>query len=161
MSFAVEQEKGNFKGRVFGGFNRKDVIDYIESLAAERNDLALENRKLSGRVEALEEKLEELRQDGPASSELPDQEELVRARAEQVIENARGILSDVRRAYEELCGDIGINVSQADHELKTASSRLTALQDTLKNAGERLSALDTELDIMPLDGQEAENAGSL
>ena len=50
----LEQEKGNFRGRLFGGFNRRDVIDYIEVLAGERGELERENQKLRERIWELE-----------------------------------------------------------------------------------------------------------
>ncbi len=50
----MEQEKGNFRGRLFGGFNRRDVIDYIEVLAGERGELERENQKLRERIWELE-----------------------------------------------------------------------------------------------------------
>lgn len=151
--FCLEQEKGNFKGRVFGGFNRRDVIAYIESLAKERNALAMENQTLRGRVDALEERLEERR--------LPDHDELVLARAREVLRNANGILDELKRSYGELCGDININISQADHELKAVAGKLAALQDSLRAAGERLEGMSAELEIMPLEGAEAADAEDL
>ena len=48
-----DRDKG-FRGQFLGGFNRRDVLDYIEELSAERNSLAAENEKLRNRVDALE-----------------------------------------------------------------------------------------------------------
>lgn len=162
----MSEEKGNFKSRVFGGFDRRDVIQYIESLAKERNALALENQKLRGQVEALEDRVSELSSRRPeepedaagapecATPELPGQEELVSARVREVLDNAHGVLNDARSAYKQICGDININASQADHELRAVSAKLTALQESLRAAGERLEAMDAELEIMPLQGPE-------
>ena len=78
----MEQEKGNFKSRVFGGFNRHDVIDYIETLATERNELSRENERLRGQVEALEERLEEVSQPAPEPEVQPEddgRQELLKA----------------------------------------------------------------------------------
>ncbi len=66
----LEQEKGNFRGRLFGGFNRRDVIDYIEVLAGERGELERENQKLRERIWELENP--EAGTDG-AESVLPEE----------------------------------------------------------------------------------------
>lgn len=156
----MEKEKGNFKSRVFGGFNRRDVIGYIETLARERNDLARENQSLRGRIEALEERLSELEdrpEEVPVTPKLPAQDELVLARARKILDNAHGILGETMRAYRELCGDLNINAAQAEHELRGVSGKLAALRETLNDAGERLSVLDAELDIMPLAGGEGDD----
>ncbi len=137
MIFAVEQEKGNFKGRVFGGFNRHDVIDYIEKLAGERNGLLLENQKLRGQVDALEERLEQAREQNP--------DEEVRTVAAEALEDTRRVLEDVKASYDGICGDLNINVSQAAHELDVVGAKLAALQETLKSAGERLDAVSEKL----------------
>lgn len=57
-----------FKGKLFGGFDRRDVVEYIEKLAGERNDLKVEKLRLqdekdawSAREEAMQAELEALR----------------------------------------------------------------------------------------------------
>lgn len=150
MIFAVEQEKGNFKSRVFGGFNRHDVIDYIEGLARERNDLLRDNQNLRGKIEALEERLD-------AAQEQAEPDESDRDIAAKALEETRGILEDVRRQYDGVCGDLNINVTQAAHELGVVNAKLSALQDTLKTAGERLDAVSERLQ----SAGETENAEDL
>ena len=113
--FAVRGEKGNFKGRVFGGFNRHDVIDYIETLAAERNTLARENERLRGKIEALEERLE-------TPSDRPEPEAPACAAAEALEEERRELrraaqealraLREVKSQYDTVCADIKVNASQ-------------------------------------------------
>lgn len=49
---------GRFKLNVFGGFNRKDVIEYIESIYSEISDSERENRELRARYESLEMQLD-------------------------------------------------------------------------------------------------------
>ncbi len=160
----MEQEKGNFKSRVFGGFNRQDVIGYIESLAKERNDLKRENGALRGKVEALEDRLAELSggEDAPcATPALPDQEALVRARVEEVLRNAHAALAEIRDAYQALAGDVRQSAGETAASLMSLAGKLGELQAALQEGEERLEALDTELDIMPLTGAEAQDAESL
>lgn len=160
----MEQERGNFKSRVFGGFNRHDVIGYIEALAKERNDLKRENVALRGKVEALEDRLAgcaPAEDDACAAPDLPDQETLVRARVEEVLRNAHAALAEVRDAYDALSGDIRQSVGETAAELMSLAEKLGKLQAALQEGEERLEALDTELDIMPLTGAEAQDAESL
>ena len=42
-----------FRGKIFGGFNRRDVADYIEMLAADRNRLKAKVDELEGQVRSL------------------------------------------------------------------------------------------------------------
>lgn len=160
----MEQEKGNFKSRVFGGFNRHDVIGYIEALAKERNDLKRENVALRGKVEALEDRLAghvPAEDDACVTPNLPDQETLVRARVEEVLRNAHAALAEVRDAYRALSGDICQSAGEAVADLTALAEKLGKLQAALREGEERLTALDAELDIMPLTGAEAPNAESL
>jgi len=46
-----------FRGRLFGGFDRRDVVDYISRLADERNQAIVERDQLFERVAQLEEEL--------------------------------------------------------------------------------------------------------
>lgn len=49
-----KREPGSFRGNVFGGFNRKDVLAYITSVYEELDHVQLENDMLHERCEELE-----------------------------------------------------------------------------------------------------------
>lgn len=134
----MKGERGNFKGRVFGGFNRHDVIDYIETLAAERNELSCENERLRGQINALEERLEQ-------EPEEPVEQEDSRRELRDALEEAREVLNGVKSEYDAVCTDIKINATQTDHELKLITAKLTGLQASLADAGKRLEAIGAEL----------------
>lgn len=134
----MKGERGNFKGRVFGGFNRHDVIDYIETLAAERNELSRENERLRGQINALEERLEQ-------EPEEPVEQEDSRRELRDALEEAREVLNGVKSEYDAVCTDIKINATQTDHELKLITAKLTGLQASLADAGKRLEAIGAEL----------------
>ena len=136
---AVEQEKGNFRGRVFGGFDRQDVIDYIESLATERNALSRENQELRERLWELEER--------SSAPEEPDSADERRREIAGALEEARALLRSVKGEYDALCADVKINAAQAEGELKTVSARLSGIQAALGAAGERLEEIGDRLRI--------------
>ena len=130
--FSVEKERGNFKGRVFG-FDRRDVIGYIETLAGERNRLAQENQTLRGKLEALEERL--------AQQEAAQEEPSAQEQMDEAMNKALETLDTLRADFDGLLGDVRINVSQSKDELRGVCEKLDKLTETLKAAGERLGAL--------------------
>ena len=130
--FSVEKERGNFKGRVFG-FDRRDVIGYIETLAGERNRLAQENQTLRGKLEALEERL--------AQQEAAQEEPSAQEQMNEAMNKALETLDTLRADFDGLLGDVRINVSQSKDELRSVCEKLDKLTETLKAAGERLGAL--------------------
>lgn len=138
----MKGERGNFKSRVFGGFNRHDVIDYIETLAAERNELSRENERLRGQIDALEEGLD--REPQPVPEEPVEQEDS-RRELRVALEEVREVLNGVKSEYDAVCTDIKINATQTDHELKLIAAKLTGLQASLAAAGKRLEAIGAEL----------------
>ena len=55
-------EERSFKISAVGGFNRKDVIEYIEQLLSQLEEERAENRRKDERIEDLERKLEQYEQ---------------------------------------------------------------------------------------------------
>ena len=53
-------EKGNFRTRLFGGFNRQDVISYIEELASRRTACEKERDRLRGELDAANDRVSSL-----------------------------------------------------------------------------------------------------
>jgi len=83
----TEDKNGNFRGSVFGGFNRKDVAAYIGKVARETNDykeecskLKTENKELLSRLEALTHELTEL---DAKNEELKGEIERLEAQSEE------------------------------------------------------------------------------
>lgn len=83
----TEDKNGNFRGRVFGGFDRKDVAAYISKVARETNDykeecakLRCENRELSSGIEGLTGQISAL---NAKNEELKSEIERLEARSEE------------------------------------------------------------------------------
>ena len=85
--------ENGFRGKLFGGFNRKDVADYIEKLAAERNRLKAEADQR--RNEAL--------------SRAAQNEELSRLLGE-----ARKVADEARAHAEELAAQVRAGITRAE-----------------------------------------------
>ena len=120
-------EAQGFKRRAFGGFDRKDVINYIEELAEERNALAAENKKLRAELERCSE-FAELSGDADDSAK-----------------NADEILAELEKEYSILCADVDVNLAHVKCETDNVEERLKKLSDALKDAGGRISSLRTNL----------------
>ena len=130
--FMTEEKIGNFRGKVFGGFNRKDVAAYIARVARETNEhkeqcakLNTENKGLSSRLEELTRQLSELNAE---NQELRDQVEKLEAQCEE-----NGVLKDTIAAMQaKIDGDAEI-ISGYDK----MRSRLSELEvEALKRAQE-------------------------
>jgi len=55
-----KREEGRFRGNLFGGFNRKDVLTYITSIYGELEQTHMENEALHERCDQLENLLQNL-----------------------------------------------------------------------------------------------------
>jgi len=53
-------EKAFFRKKVFGGFNRDDVVKYIAKIAEERNEALAAKEKIKKEMQALEDEIKSL-----------------------------------------------------------------------------------------------------
>ena len=151
-------EIGNFKGRLFGGFDRKDVIAYIEESAAELESLEAENEKLRGTVAELEARIQEMEE---AAKAVPSPEEVAAecdARCKVIMDEYRAEMRSLRTEYGTFYAELRTNVAQADHELSRVTGKLAGLQSALNAGGVRLAALLSNVDHVPAAIAEAREA---
>ena len=153
----MRDNKG-FRGKFLGGFNRGDVLDYIEKLSSERNSLAEENEKLRGRIEALENhgSAEYQPDTAPeaAQENAPDnEEETAKTNAAAVIERTGALLEDIERRYEILRADVEVGTAHVKCEMDNVSERFDAINEALRTAGEGISALREELGSRSRSGE--------
>ncbi len=125
-------ETKNFKSVAFGGFDKEEVIQYIQKTAQENTDaqeaLLRENNDLRAENEALQKKLDLL---------LREQEDSARKEAEELrgkIESLSAELEELRpqaQSYQEVraqVGDIECQARRRASELESATTaRLNAL----------------------------------
>lgn len=134
-------ETGNFKTKMFGGFNRRDVASYIESLAQERNTLLEENEKLTAELEQLRNA-----QAAAQSSEEPEAAPAASAEsAKETLDEAAELLKELKAAYDAIKSDIDVSTSHAKCELTKLSDTMTSLNNIFSNYGARLDELEAKL----------------
>jgi cell division septum initiation protein DivIVA len=162
----MTQETGNFKSKLFGGFDRQDVINYIEVLAGERNSLREENEKLTEKVAELEARCAEFPDaddDAPSDTEgeVSSDDDAVNDTAEkcaQLIDHANEIILDIKSQYDAICGDIKINVTQAEFDMSQLAIKNKNLSDSLNAADSRFAELLAEIEKLKNPLQDTESS---
>ena len=114
----------NFKTRVFGGFDREDVISFIEKTSLEHQKrvsaLEEENKRLSDRCGAAEAEVQALREQSRAElAAAAELEELKRKFAALTAENEqlRGEAEEYRRMKDHIA-DIEISAHRRTEEFR-------------------------------------------
>ena len=157
----MTQERGNFRGRLFGGFNRKDVINYIEALAEERNKLAQENAQLKEQMEAIAESQQASEISENDNRDIQEKSEYVKVEPSVNCGGAaaeiRETVLQMRNSIEAFQRDIRINVINAQSEIADITAKFTEILGAVESVEERLESLDREfIDI----GEQSEKGGT-
>ena len=162
----MEPTANTLRGRLFGGFDRRDVVEYIEQLAAQRNALLQENEALKEQLSVMEEQrasapvlpdedapaddlaaaveefLEKVQKD-MQSAEVSEQEEKKEAERK-----ADQLLAELEEKFQDTKTDVEVTTSHMRCELQKMSDMLSALSLALESTGRRIHELRT--------GQESE-----
>lgn len=123
-------EIGNFRTCLFGGFNRNDVIKYVELLAGQRNSY-------KERVSSMEDEIDELRL------------ALEKAREEK-IEAQEEALRTGKETYEKvmaITGDLMEEISRASEDISSMTENIIAQQ-------EKIGGFAASMNQMLLDAKE-------
>ena len=142
-----------FRKRFLGGFNREDVIDYIEKLAQERNKLQAEKAaaeqavsKLAGELETLRHEVEEARK-----TEFEDRENKIAA-----VIAALKTFADLETTLSDLSQDVFRISERAREEFNTARSNIAELPVILEQADKRFAEILTVFgDVSAADTEDA------
>ena len=146
-------ENGNFRSKFFGGFDRRDVIDYIEKLAEERNSLRGENELLQERVSQIEVQLSEKSVENSCRiSQLEAELDAERTKSceamEMAIEGAEEIVREFRQRYEELRSDVEISLAHTRCEITKTSECVDRMYSAFVVAGTRLDEIEEAISNM-------------
>ena len=127
-----------------GGFNRKDVVQYIEYLNSKHNNTV---NQLKSENQALKEELEALRSGKELSEELPcadeqlpenlaDAELEAYRRAERVERSAKERSEEIYRKATATLAEASAQLDSAVQHYSTAAETIGAQIDALRNAVE-------------------------
>lgn len=102
-----ENASGNFRGSIFGGFKRADVVEYIKNLSVEMDECRRQRESYEQRCCELEEQLsltnentEQLKRENTELSERVKKLEYVERKADE-LQNELDSISEAAKAYEE------------------------------------------------------------
>ena len=166
-------DSGTFRSKLFGGFDRNDVANYIEKLAAERNDYIVECRDLEVKVQDLsdeierlkaefteqlssqekahEEQIEELTAD--YENKLAEAEKAVREAEQRAEEKRTAELDAAKAVLDELLGSFGdaesdtrLLLDRIGADLAEAGKKLEKMPDVLTSSKDRLTEIRQKLD---------------
>ena len=132
-----------FRKRFFGGFNRKDVVEYIGRLAQERNDFEAAKDKAEREARNLSDEIAELRRETEQTKRLMDDD--MRSKA-SVFKAAGGAFTEFEITFNELCAEIEAAALSVFSELKNAGIITAKFPPILAEAGERIEGLRAEFD---------------
>ena len=127
-----------FRNRFMGGFNKKDVINYITMMAKERNELTEAKNKAVSDARSLAAEVASLRR------ELEEMSRLVREDNKQkaaVFAAASDVFSEFETAFIDLRSEIEEATIDVSEELKKTCDTVAKLPAVLVEAGERLEEL--------------------
>ena len=137
----MENEKGNFRSSVFGGFNRQDVANYIEKLSAERNRYKEESADLRDKADGLEDTVEQLK---AQIEELENQAAELKAQLDeanaQVIKFKEPIIKAVD-TFDEVTLALNEFKSAFEADAKSAADLSAAASDSITKLCEYVGSI--------------------
>ena len=129
----MAQERGSFRRKLFGGFDRTDVINYIETVAEQRNKYQAEAQRYANESVELHTKLDNL------TAQLQDKDARF-ADTSKELDTARKELNDVWKELRETMDELETVKGQLERvskELVAKSAQydkdITAAQKALEN----------------------------
>ena len=128
------REEGLFRTKIFGGFNKKDVFEYFDTLKSQIQD---ENSDL---IEKSSKQTEEIEQDKQKISELESKNssltaELFKVNSQLIEENK----------YKSHCNELSRKIIKIESEMLVKDSKIKKMQDDFQNLITKLKELP-ELD---------------
>jgi len=142
-------ELNGFRGRLFGGFDRKDVIAYIEKSSAKRNALIKENEKLAAEAEEMNEIVSRLQiENDELKAKLAEAEEAVKVSEDSVKELKETViaetitaLEDLEKKYENISADFADTSTRINNELDTIRGKMSAFPEIKDSIDDRINNL--------------------
>lgn len=140
----MSPESRNFKCRFIGGFDRHDVMTYIEELAAQRNMYRDCSTELKSKLEEMKANLDLARQElDAANNRIVD----IKINA---LNDAAASLDALQKQYDTVRSDMEVTAAHVRNELSRVSDTLELMSSILDTTGARFGELrniiGTELD---------------
>ncbi len=128
----------HFRRKLFGGFDNRDVMRYIEELAGQRNRYKMTGDRLEDELRDLNAEIKRLQ------NELDDTERRITAIKVKSIDETSDELSTLQESYTEIRTEMETTACSITNEISNLSSTLSVLTSVLDRTSERF----TELQVM-------------
>lgn len=137
---------GRFRTSVFGGFDRSDVVAYLERIAGERNEYKEKAEKLEDELDAARgeygEKLRNIERELKAArEELSSAQQDAEAVRISAVADAVRILDELRDKYDSVRTDMEVTTNHLRCELTRLGDSLSVITSVFSKTGERFSEL--------------------
>ncbi|NLL38615.1 MAG: hypothetical protein GX254_03375 [Clostridiales bacterium] len=142
------------RGKIFGGFNRQDVVNYIEKNARLTSEYKASKEALEVRCDELAGRLEEEKA----------QNEALRAELASSNEKTAGLYARITELEKEL-SSMREAISSKDEEINTLTRQISSCNETIdeyENSKERIALLELNASRRAVDiEKEAENKAAV
>ena len=165
-------EIGSFKSKIFGGFDRKDVVNYIEKLAAERNKYKQQCSELEEEIRLKKEKISQLEEEIEANSakykrKLQEKtDEIVADYEKKLLETEAALacakieaqdkraaekdealeaVSEASEKFAQAGSDAQLLCARISQDLKELTEKIDALPDVVESSHSRLEDIKEKL----------------
>lgn len=154
-------EHGFSKSRM-GGYNMKEVDDFLDELTADFSDLYKENAALKGKIKVLAEKISEYRETEDAMrTTLLTAQKMANSMVVQAEEEKKRMIIEAERAALQRKAEVEQEVADAEYQLKMAKNATAQFVDGMRELVKQESAFLDQLPAIkaePIHPQKAEPA---
>jgi phage-related tail protein len=130
----------HFRRKVFGGFDSRDVMRYIEELAGQRNRYKMTGDRLESELTNLNDEIKKLQ------CELDDTERRITEIKVRSLEETSHDLSSLTAAYTEIRTEMETTTCSLSNEITNLNSTLTVLTSVLDKTSARFAEIQSMMD---------------
>lgn len=139
-------EHGFSKSRM-GGYNMKEVDDFLDELTADFSELYKENSVLKGKIKVLAEKISEYRETEDAMrTTLLTAQKMANSMVVQAEEEKKRMIAEAERAALQRKAEVEQEVADAEYQLKMAKNATAQFVEGMRELVKQESAF---LDQLP------------
>lgn len=135
----MSQERGSFRRRFFGGFDRTDVINYIENISVQRNRYQADAQKSASEAEELRSKLDDL------TKELQDNN-IRQNNTQNELREAQDELETVKDQLEHKTRELAALTAKYENDVTAAQNALN--EAIVKGEQQRVAAVNAASNII-------------
>lgn len=130
----------HFRRKIFGGFDSRDVMRYIEELAGQRNRYKMTGDRLENELKNLNEEIKRLQ------SELDDTERRITEIKIKALDKSEHNFTTLKDAYTEIRSEMETTACSITREITNLNGVLTVLTSVLDRTSERFAEIQSMID---------------